>query len=383
MPLAVPPGLTREHVLQSLADLDANIDHPFGPTTGYELVHEGKCYPPKAAVGLAFRAVLGRILRPDEFSGGEAPGQANHVLRQLGFMVIKRERAMAEESKQVRDWSGAEVTLIVADYFAMLREELLGRPYNKAEHNRNLLPWLDDRKRSAIELKHQNISAVLVERGLPYVNGYKPYGNYQQLLADAVEEFLDASPDFFLDLLAGPVVDPATAAHDGSRPLESVVEEAPERVVLPGRADKPWLSLKGRRIDFAERDARNRKLGKLGEEFALWFERGRLVEARRDDLAAQVRWVAEEVGDGLGFDILSFDEADGSPRYVEVKATGLGKHFPFYVTNLELRCSEDVGDSFRLLRVFDLGRAPKLYILAGSLRVSCELTPTVYQARLA
>ena len=38
MPQSIPKGLTREHVLKALADLDAGIDHRFGKPTGYELV---------------------------------------------------------------------------------------------------------------------------------------------------------------------------------------------------------------------------------------------------------------------------------------------------------------------------------------------------------
>jgi 5-methylcytosine-specific restriction protein B len=93
MPPAVPEGLTRDHVIQALAELDARADHPFGAPTGYELVFEGKRYPPKAVIGLAYRHLAGRILRPEEFSGGEAPGQANDVLRQLGFTVVEKRRS--------------------------------------------------------------------------------------------------------------------------------------------------------------------------------------------------------------------------------------------------------------------------------------------------
>jgi len=50
VPASIPPGLTREHVLKALADLDAGAEHPFGPSTGYELVHEGKRYAPKAGI---------------------------------------------------------------------------------------------------------------------------------------------------------------------------------------------------------------------------------------------------------------------------------------------------------------------------------------------
>ena len=62
------------------------------------------------------------ILGPEEFSGGEAPGQANYVLRELGFTVEKKGAAMpSEEAEEAtergRPWSRDEVDLIVADYF--------------------------------------------------------------------------------------------------------------------------------------------------------------------------------------------------------------------------------------------------------------------------
>jgi hypothetical protein len=90
MPKSIPEGLTKHHVLSALNDLDAGIDAPFGPSTGYELVHDGKRYAPKAVIGLAFKRLTGKILAHAEFSGGEAPGQANHVLRSLGFDVVAK-----------------------------------------------------------------------------------------------------------------------------------------------------------------------------------------------------------------------------------------------------------------------------------------------------
>jgi hypothetical protein len=125
VPRSIPPGLTREH--------------PFGASTGYELLYEGKRYAPKAAVGLACLHHLGRLLLPDQFSGGEAPGQANFVLRKLGFTVVKKgEAAPAQEGAAGKDWSGSEVRLAVADYFDMLEQELLGKPSSKTEHRKAL-----------------------------------------------------------------------------------------------------------------------------------------------------------------------------------------------------------------------------------------------------
>jgi len=92
MPQSIPPGLTAEHVHKAIADLDGGIHHRFGNPTGYELIHEGQRYAPKAVVGLACKYLIGCALRPEEFSGGEASGQANFILRELGFTVESKGR---------------------------------------------------------------------------------------------------------------------------------------------------------------------------------------------------------------------------------------------------------------------------------------------------
>jgi hypothetical protein len=112
------------------------------------------------------------------------------------------------------------------------------------------------------------------------------------------------------------------------------------------------------------------------------IERQRLRVAERDDLAAKVEWVAQTCGDGMGFDVLSFDSSDDSEQFIEVKTTGLGKHFPFYVTANEVRCSEDRPDQFRLYRVFDFGRNPRVYVVAGVLSHACRLEPDEYRASI-
>ena len=75
-------------------------------------------------------------------------------------------------------WSPAEVAATVADYLDMLELELRHAPYNKRDHNRNLLQQLNGRSAGAIEFKHCNISAVLNELGYPSIDGYKPRDNF-------------------------------------------------------------------------------------------------------------------------------------------------------------------------------------------------------------
>lgn len=65
-------------------------------------------------------------------------------------------------------WSDQEIDHIVVDYFAMLTDELVGRSVNKAARNRDLQAVID-RSKGSIEFKHQNISAVLLGLGQPWI----------------------------------------------------------------------------------------------------------------------------------------------------------------------------------------------------------------------
>ena len=88
------------------------------------------------------------------------------------------------------DWSQAEVEAIVADYLDMLAMELRGELYGKTAHRRALARILNRRSDGSIERKHQNISAILIELGCPYISGYKPLSNYQMRLYEVVAERL-------------------------------------------------------------------------------------------------------------------------------------------------------------------------------------------------
>src|SRR5690606_29518823 len=95
-----------------------------------------------------------------------------------------------------RDWSQSEVEACVADYLQMLTLELTGQSYSKTAHRNALRQSLDNRTASSIEMKHRNISAVLLELGCPHIIGYKPLTNYQRRLFDTVEKYLRTNSIF-------------------------------------------------------------------------------------------------------------------------------------------------------------------------------------------
>ena len=268
-----------------------------------------------------------------------------------------------------QDWSDREIDLIVADYFDMLGMELSRRPYVKAQRNA-ALQALTGRSRGSIEFKHQNISAVLLKLGMPWIQGYKPMANYQGALIDGIERFIEARGE----MAAAPAAMPAGLADE-----TGLFFEPPPHFSSGDPAEPVALRRLVRKFDPAARDARNRQLGRQGEERVLFSERSRLTEAGREDLARRVRWISDEDGDGAGYDILSFSPA-GDERLLEVKTTSGHRTTPFYLTENERALSAERPEEFRLVRLYDFLRVPKAFQLKPPLEESVMLRPTNYRA---
>lgn len=269
-----------------------------------------------------------------------------------------------------QDWSDQEVDLIVADYFTMLELDLSRHSYVKAQHNA-ALQSLTGRSRGSIEFKHQNISAVLMELGMPWIPGYKPMANYQTKLIAAIEKFI---PYISLLLNIPNKKVENTFQENSVLYLESPPEKASTRAPLPSILERLV-----RKFDPAARDARNRALGKFGEERVLHSERNRLTEQGRGDLAAKVRWISDEEGDGAGYDILSFDRS-GSERFLEVKTTPGHQTTPFYLSENERRFAIEQPEHFRIVRVYQCLQLPKAFVIKPPLESVIWLSPTQFRA---
>ena len=276
-----------------------------------------------------------------------------------------------------RHWSRIEVEATVRDYLNMLTLELRGEPFNKAARNRELRARLDGRSHGAVERKHQNVSAVLTSLGCPYVNGYKPLRHAQDMLRDVVQEQLPPLLDLVaadvvahqqpigVDDLLGMRVDPP-----GNGPASEIGEEPAEYVVAHRGS---------RTVNYLQQESLNRSLGDAGEALVMEYERARLRQAGKDQLARNVEQVSKTVGDHAGYDIRSYDLA-GHDRYVEVKSTRYGKLTPFYISMGEVRFSSANRHAYHLYRLFDFRRRPKLFMLPGDVRQHVRLDAINYRA---
>ncbi|QDC08953.1 DUF3883 domain-containing protein [Oceanicola sp. D3] len=268
-------------------------------------------------------------------------------------------------------WTDEENDAIVADYFDMLADDLCGRAYNKAAHNR-ALQARTGRSRGSVEFKHCNISAALLGFAQPILTGYLPRYNIQDSLKEAINRWLTHHPEWIERL-------PRAAPQGmGERP-PLFAGVAPTLRNAPPTEEEEQVRAIARHFDVAARDERNRTLGTAGEELAFEHEKDSLRRAGRGDLAKQVVWTSREEGDGAGFDIASFTP-DGQPRLLEVKTTNGPDRTPFHISQNELNVASAQREEWHLFRLYNFARAPGLFELRPPLEHHVTLTATSFRA---
>lgn len=190
----------------------------------------------------------------------------------------------------IQGWAEAEVVVIVADYFVMLG------------------------------------------LGQPRIEGYKPAANFQNALGDGVLHRLDTHPDWLRPTTRQPLsrLRETSLLWFGPRPTKDNT---------PSLVDEECIAAIGQKYDVSERDARNRSLGKAGEELIFDHECSVLRQSGREDLADPVGWISVQDGDGFDYDIASF-EPNGREKLIEVKTTNGWERTPFHITRNEMAVAD-------------------------------------------
>lgn len=136
-------------------------------------------------------------------------------------------------------------------------------------------------------------------------------------------------------------------------------------------------------VNHLQNDAENKRIGDLGELWIFKHEKEFLESHGKKKLAEKVEHVAKNEGDGLGYDILSYD-LDGNPKYIEVKTTKGDKNSTFFVSRNELEKSIIEKDRFFLYRVYEYDEETekgKILKIKGELTNICH-TPMNYKVTL-
>jgi hypothetical protein len=274
---------------------------------------------------------------------------------------------VADPAKIGTVWQDDDLDAIVEDYFEMLLADLEGKTYVKAHHGSALMEKIG-RTHKAVEFKHQNISAVLDELGLPWIPGYIPKRNYQQAIFPAIDRYLSAHPG-----ILGFV--PAKGHPSAKAPDVFVARPS----LTESQNNPKELQRLVRKFDPVERDHRNRALGSAGEAFVVEIERGRLAELGRKDLAKEVRWVSLEDGDGAGYDILSF-ASSGQEKLIEVKTTNGSARTPFFLSRNECEVASERPGEWCIYRVHLFARNPRIFEVSPPLETTLTLRAETWRA---
>ena len=98
----------------------------------------------------------------------------------------------------------------------------------------------------------------------------------------------------------------------------------------------------------------------------------------------KIEWVSKK-GDHFGYDIKSIND-DGSPRYIEVKATGAAcGNMNFYYTANELEASKKYGNNYYIYIVYEImTEHPKIWVIQNPFKGEnkLELIPVKYRVPL-
>lgn len=148
------------------------------------------------------------------------------------------------------------------------------------------------------------------------------------------------------------------------------------------KAKKSEVNLQGIHVDYIEEAKIQKEIGDAGEEFVYQLERAKVKKYKLGN-NKKVRMVSKLDGDGLGYDILSYDK-HGNPMYIEVKTTTGPENGSIFITANELEMSENHEAQYYLYRVYDFDVAMmegKLSVRKGSLKPLC-ISAQTYKVNL-
>ncbi len=380
--------ITKVHILGAIQMIDAGTAHGFDESDDYDLLYQGRRYPPKAVLGVAAVEPLGRQLIPDDFSGGES-STCFRILREAGFEVVPKELMLSlttNDGVQDSDWGWKDV---------------LGESYHFPNQYRNMIipgrqfiyyhgvKQGDGKRRDAPEyFGRGTIGVVTRDDTIPTtepkakwawyatIEGYellpKPVSwkddqgrHFEQIPVNMFRNGVrKLRPDVFAAILkhAGVATGPAIAPMPVTAPVPPPVIPIANQLLVPAtgslfllrRPTKAAISGEG----VAGRVARSRwrqhkratDIGRRGEQL-VWDELRRLAAHHGWQ---NLEWPASESltpGWDMHFTV------SGKTIAVEVKSTTLPAFPDVEITANEWAAAQRLGDDYWLVLVTDVEKA--------------------------
>lgn len=268
-----------------------------------------------------------------------------------------------------------------------------------AEFWRNNLELIEENKsfnKDEIDLSNQSGSTSTRGRGYGYANIIsKCYiiedlgESDEQMLHGDLNDMITVLKELKSKLVKAPdpVAETIKSILDGQElsdiakknEIKKITEnEQKKRLVLTDKEFEPsskssnsFNDGKSGKKDYLAATKTNQKTGREGERLVLDYEKNRLlINPLLSAHSDKVEWVADTQGDGLGYDIVSYDIDSGgvvSEIYIEVKTTTGSIDTPIYISANEYNIALQKGDQYYIYRVFNYKKDPELKIIKNPL----------------
>jgi hypothetical protein len=115
------------------------------------------------------------------------------------------------------------------------------------------------------------------------------------------------------------------------------------------------FTFEGYEIDWDKRYKEAKDCGKIGEDLVIEYEKKKLIEQGKEELAKEVK----KIKDGNGYDIASYF-VDGKVKYIEVKSTTGDESTTFPISLNEVQFSLLNAPNYFLYRVFNLNKVARV-----------------------
>ncbi|HET7674367.1 MAG TPA: DUF3883 domain-containing protein [Gammaproteobacteria bacterium] len=263
---------------------------------------------------------------------------------------------------------------LFAHYLTMLEAGVRGQVLKQAEHFSALMDAYGEFSEVVIRRAYADVSAVLLQCGLPFLDVYPPAPQPRRELRRHLIRYLDGARERLERIWLGEQAVRGVRVADelidllGSWAPPPLDEEFRVDAFLAGRARFPTFG------GFQRREEQFAALRDAGCRFALAFERARLKSEHKSALAKHVKLLRADLRADSGFDLISF-EADATERYIRVEPTQYSRRFPFLVEPRTLVASYRHGERFCIYRVFHFCWDAKLYMVRGDLRERLHFLP--------
>ena len=120
-----------------------------------------------------------------------------------------------------------------------------------------------------------------------------------------------------------------------------------------------------RKIDGIQKAKKDARIGLLGEQMVIDYEKNKMILHNREDLISKIKWVSKE-DDSCGYDIISYDFDDSGNEhqiFIEVKTTESNEKNVFFISRNELTTMKDNPEKYWIYRVYNQKENPIFYKL--------------------